>query len=135
VNELEENALFSDQAISLERLDDYFQVIGPAFNVFINDQAGINIDLLDIEAAEELGDFLNIVAIIESSPSLPLSVILIDVWGKLISFNLRTKTARAMSQPCGLQNLSRSLDLKQGYLFIAQTNYCYCSLKWDCSLI
>lgn len=100
VSQLNENPLFSDQAINLEVLGEYFQVIGPAFNVFINDQTDLNIDLLDIEAAEELGNFLNIVAIIESSTSLPLSVILIDLWGKLINFNLRTKIAQPMSQPC-----------------------------------
>jgi hypothetical protein len=109
-------------------LNEYFQVVGPAFNVFINDQTDLNIDLLDIEAAEELGDFLNVVAVIESSSSLPLSVILIDLWGRLINFNLRTKVSQSMNQPCSFHNLSRSYRLSQGYLFVASDHHCYCSL-------
>lgn len=81
-------------------LNEYFQVVGPAFNVFINDQTDLNIDLLDIEAAQELGNFLDVVAIIESSSSLPFSVILINIWGKLINFNLRSKKTQPMKQPC-----------------------------------
>ena len=114
-------------------LNEYFQVVGPAFNVFINDQTDLNIDLLDIEAAEELGNFLNVVAIIESSSSLPLSVILIDLWGRLISFNLRAKISQPMSQPCSLQNLSKSYQLNEGFLFVAGEKYCYCSLEWACT--
>lgn len=109
-------------------LNEYFQVIGPAFNVFIYDQTDLNIDLLDIEAAEELGNFLDVVAIIESSTSLPLTIILIDLWGKLINFNLRTKTSQPMSQPCALPSLSQSYTLTQGYLFRAEDGYCHCSL-------
>ena len=128
MSQINENPLFSDQAINLEVLNEYFQVVGPAFNVFINDQTDLNIDLLDIEAAEELGNFLNVVAIIESSSSLPLSVILIDLWGRLINFNLRTKEAQPMNQPCSFHNLSQSYHLSQGYLFVAGEDHCYCSL-------
>lgn len=90
-------------------MDNYYTVIGPAFEIFIgtNDNTAVNITLLDISQMLGIEGFINIVSIVlvSSAPTaIPKYLYYLDLKGILKRYRISSKQSLTMPAPCGYSN-------------------------------
>lgn len=80
----------------VESLNDYYLVIGPAFEVFISSPQNIDIDVLDISEVLTIEAFISVVDVVFISQSgkvnwLPYQAVFLDWLGLLKKYSFTTK--------------------------------------------
>lgn len=126
----------------VDDLNEYFMIMGPAFEVFIGlEEDGVDINLLDVEDVLGGNQMMELVTIFFSEgngqAAIPYYIIFLDYLGVLRQYKLGSKEAALpYGQPCGLSSISNSYTLQGGFIFTDGEVVCYCDgLISSCSVI
>jgi hypothetical protein len=124
----------SYQSVMIDDLNDYYLVIGPAFDVFIGLDSGMSINLMNIPTVLGIDQFLEVVKIIFITQNLPTSavpyeVVLLDLEGLLKKYQFGSQQLVPMGQPCGITSITQSFTLINGYIFTNGSSLCFCDLN------
>lgn len=107
--------LVSYQSVKIQNLNDYYQIIGPAFDIFIDLTADIDINLMDISALLGIDEFIDIINILfvaaTAENMVPSEIIFIDIAGVLKRYQLSSQLTIQMNPPCGFSSIRGSFPM------------------------
>jgi len=121
----------SYQSVKAANLNDFFMVIGPAFNLFIELDAGIDINLLDISDMLRFDKILDVVSVLFTERNghayVPYIILFLDERGILKQYRIGSHLpALSFGQPCGMGKIDQCFTLNNEFVFTSGESICYC---------
>jgi hypothetical protein len=120
----------SYQNVKIDNLNNYFTIIGPAFEVFIGDNPDLDIDLIDISEMLGIEGIINVVSVIflsQTQTPIPYYLIYIDLTGALQRYQFGSQQISAIAPPCGFSHITGNYRVENGFIFLSDNSMCFCN--------
>jgi len=135
VIQINSSSVVSYQDILTLEINSYYQVIGPAFQIFIADPSNLSITLLDTSYVVFTDAIITLIDIVfikgTTEMGKPLFLVYANQFTEIIKYFFRSgKSTTIVVHPCGLESITMAEKLGNGYLLVDQNNNgasCFCS--------